>query len=174
MKTLRVWIILSWLALPAVMFGGAFLLQRSLNHAGGPTPFQLSWIRAGHAHGGVLMLMSLLYYTFLDQTSLPGSVKRWASAAISVGVLSQFGGFFLHAIIGRPNQASIGTAVTASGAVLLAGAILVLVYGLITARGEPASGRQSVRPAPSGAGARVSHGSKGRSTKAAGEPQAIR
>lgn len=174
MKTLRIWIILSWVALPAVMFGGAFLLQRSLNHTGGPTPFQLNWIRAGHAHGGVLMLMSLLYYTFLDQTSLPGSVKRAACAALFVGVLSQFGGFFLHAIIGQPNQASIGTAVTASGAVLLAGAIIVLVYGLITARGESTAGRQSVRPALNGANARDGHVSKGQSTTAEGEPQPTR
>ena len=36
-------------------------------------------------------------------------------------------------VMGQPNQGSIGTAVTVSGAILLACAILVLVYGLITA-----------------------------------------
>jgi hypothetical protein len=165
MKTLRVWIILSWVALPAVMFGGAFLLVRFLNQVDGPTPFQLNWIRAGHAHGGVLMLMSLHYYIFLDQTPLSGSVKRAASAALFVGVLAQFGGFFLHAIIGRPNQASIGTAVTGSGAVLLAGAVIVLVYGLIRARGVSAT---------VGTIAADDHGSRGQATTVAGEPQTIR
>src|SRR5215813_1123079 len=89
MKTLRVWIILSWIALPAGMFGGTFLLQRFLNHGAGPTPFQMNWLRAGHAHGNVLVLMSLLYYTFLDQTSLSVSVKRAACVSLLVGILAQ-------------------------------------------------------------------------------------
>src|SRR5262245_40329994 len=132
MKTLRVWIILSWIALPAGMFGGIFLLQRFLNQEDGPTPFQMNWLRAGHAHGNVLALMSLLYYTFLDKTSLSASVKRLSCMALFAGILAQFGGFFLHAIVGRPNQASIGTTVTTFGAALLAGAVVVLIYGLIT------------------------------------------
>jgi len=134
MKTLRVWIILSWIALPAGMLGGTFLLQRFLNHGAGPTPFQLNWLRAGHAHGNVLLLMSLLYYTFMDQTSLSASVKRAACVALFVCVLAQFGGFFLHAIVGQPNQASIGTTVTVVGAALLACAVVILIYGLITTR----------------------------------------
>lgn len=139
MKTLRVWIILSWIALPAGMFGGTFLLQRFLNHGDGPTPFQMNWLRAGHAHGNVLLLMSLLYYTFLDQTSLSASVKRAACVALFAGILAQFGGFFLHAVVGQPNQASIGTASTVFGAVLLAGAVVVLIYGLITTRSTTAA-----------------------------------
>src|SRR5262249_30133181 len=134
MKTLRVWIILSWITLPAGTFGGLLLLQRSPKHGDGPTPFQMNWLRAGHAHGNVLVLMSLLYYTFLDQTSLSVSVKRAACVSLFVGILAQFGGFFLHAIVGQPNQASIGTAVTVFGAALLAGAVVVLIYGLITTR----------------------------------------
>ena len=36
--------------------------------------------------------------------------------------------------VGQPGQPSIGTTVTTIGAVLLALAVLVLVYGLITSR----------------------------------------
>jgi len=145
MKTLRVWIILSWIALPAGMFGGTFLLQRFLNQGAGPTPFQINWLRAGHAHGNVLLLMSLLYYTFLDQTSLSASVKRAACIALFAGSLAQFGGFFLHAIVGRPNQASIGTTFTILGAALLACAVVVLIYGLITTR-SPTTGPEELKP----------------------------
>jgi len=35
-------------------------------------------------------------------------------------------------LVGQPNQASIGNRVTTVGALLLSGAIAVLVYGLIT------------------------------------------
>jgi hypothetical protein len=99
-----------------------------------PDPVPGTFLRAGHAHGGVLLLMSLLYYMFLDQTSLSASLKRAASLVLFAGVLAQAGGFFLHAIVGQPDEASIGTAITLGGAVLLASALVVLVYGLITTR----------------------------------------
>jgi hypothetical protein len=133
MNSLRLWIIISWIALPTVMFGGYSLL-RLLNRGDILTPFQVTWFRAGHAHAGVLLVMSLLYYTFLDQTRLSASIKSVACVGLLVGILAQSGGFFLHMLVGRPNQASIGTTVTTIGAVLLAGAVVVLVYGLVTTR----------------------------------------
>jgi hypothetical protein len=133
MNSLRIWIIISWIALPTVMFGGYSLL-RLLNRGDILTPFQVTWFRAGHAHAGVLLVMSLLYYTFLDQTRLSASIKSVACGGLLVGILAQSGGFFLHMLVGRPNQASIGTTVTTIGAVLLAGAVVVLVYGLVTTR----------------------------------------
>ena len=67
MTSLRLWIVLSWIALPTVMYGG-YSLFRLINQGDRLTPFQTTWFRAGHAHAGVLLLMSLLYYLFLDQT----------------------------------------------------------------------------------------------------------
>jgi hypothetical protein len=133
MNGLRVWIIFAWIALPTVMFGGYSLLQL-INRGNALTPFQVSWFRAGHAHAGVLLLMSLLYYTFMGKTTLPSVVKHAACATLLVGVLAQSGGFFIHMVRGQPNYASIGSTVTVIGAVLLVCAIAVLVYGLISAR----------------------------------------
>jgi drug/metabolite transporter superfamily protein YnfA len=130
MNTVRMWIILSWILLPAVMGGGSLLLRRLT--VGDPTPFQVTWIRAFHAHGGVLIIMSLLYYMFLDRTSLSGSVKRGACLALFLGIAALAGGFFVHALIGQPHHTSIGTALTLSGAASMAAALLVLVYGLLT------------------------------------------
>jgi hypothetical protein len=130
---LRVWIIFAWIALPTVMFGGYSLLQL-INRGNALTPFEVPWFRAGHAHAGVLLVMSLLYYTFMDKTTLSPVVKHAACATLLVGVLAQSGGFFIHMVRGQPNYASIGSTVTVIGAVLLVGAIAVLVYGLITAR----------------------------------------
>jgi len=42
MQTLRVWIILAWIALPTVMYGGYSLL-RLINRGNALTPFQVSW-----------------------------------------------------------------------------------------------------------------------------------
>jgi hypothetical protein len=90
MASLRIWIILSWIALPTVMFGGYSLL-RLLNRGDALTPFQVDCFRAGHAHAGVLLLMALLYYIFLDRTTLPASVKQAACVALFVGILAQHG-----------------------------------------------------------------------------------
>jgi vacuolar-type H+-ATPase subunit I/STV1 len=113
------------------MFGGYSLL-RLLNRGDALTPFQVDCFRAGHAHAGVLLLMSLLYYVFLDRTILPASVKQLACVALFVGILAQSGGFFLHMALGQPKRASVGTTVTIAGAVMLACAAITLVYGLIT------------------------------------------
>lgn len=129
MTTLRGWIVMSWVMLPGVMFGGSLLLRRLT--AGEPDPFQATWIRAFHAHGGVLIMLSILYYLFLDRTALSAWNKHAASLALFVGIGAQTAGFLLHAMTGQPGQGSAGTVVTVSGAVLIAVALIVLVYGLI-------------------------------------------
>jgi Ni,Fe-hydrogenase I cytochrome b subunit len=133
MNGLRVWIILAWIALPTVMYGGYSLLHL-INRGNALTPFQVTWFRAGHAHAGVLLLMSLLYYAFMDKTSLSSAVKHVACATLLAGILAQSGGFFIHMLVGKPDQASIGNTVTLIGALLLTAAIAVLVYGLISTR----------------------------------------
>src|SRR5262245_40975547 len=129
MKNLRLWIIVSWIMLPGAMLGGSLLLRRLT--LGDATPFQATWIRAFHAHGGVLILMSILYYMFLDRTALTAATKHTSSVAMFVGISGLVGGFLVHALVGRPDQSSIGTVMTLSGAVLMGSALIVLIYGLL-------------------------------------------
>jgi Ni,Fe-hydrogenase I cytochrome b subunit len=86
MGGLRVWVVLAWIALPTVMYGGYSLL-RLINRGDPLTPFQVGWFRAGHAHAGVLLLMSLLYYVFLDNTSLNLAVKHAACVVLFLASL---------------------------------------------------------------------------------------
>jgi hypothetical protein len=123
MNGLRGWIVFAWIALPTVMYGGYSLIQL-INRGNILTPVQVTLFRAGHAHAGVLTLMSLLYYSFLDQTALPLPVKHAACAAIVIGILAQSGGFFIHLL---PERGALGTRVTLTGAVVLICAIGVLV-----------------------------------------------
>lgn len=131
MNSLRIFSIISWISLPTVMFGGYALLR--FISRGGLSEFQHTYFRAGHAHAGVLLLMSLLYYLFMEQTSLSQSMKIIGAAILVVGILAQSGGFFLHMLTGQPGQPSVGTIVTSIGALLLAVAVLILVIGLIRA-----------------------------------------
>jgi drug/metabolite transporter superfamily protein YnfA len=140
MNTLRGWMVMSWIMLPGVMLGGSLLLRRLT--VGDPDPFQDTWIRAFHAHGGVLIVMSLLYYMFLDRTTLSTWTKHALSLTLFIGIGAVVSGFLLHAITGQPGGESVGTVVTLSGAVLIAVALIVLVYGLI--RAQRSTGYDSV------------------------------
>ncbi len=126
---LRVFAIIAWIQLPTVMYGGYALL--GIVNRGQPVPpFQLTNFRAGHAHAGVLTLMSLLYNLFLSQTNLSLTAKVIASIVVLAGILLQSSGFFVHMARGEPGQRSIGTTITTAGAVLLVGASLFLAYAL--------------------------------------------
>lgn len=131
MDPIRLFSIISWIALPTVMFGGYSLLRLLASGNTWLTPFREEYFRAGHAHAGVLLVMSLLYYTYLAQTTFPGSLKLVACILLVVGILAQSGGFFLHMIVGKPGRLSTGNLTTILGALLLAFTTLLLAYGLI-------------------------------------------
>lgn len=135
MNELRFFIVLAWISIPTVMFGGYSLL-RLLNTGDQLTSFQVQHFRAGHAHAGVLLIMSLAFYFFLDQTGLPVWLKVAASITFLLGCLAQSGGFFLTMAKGTPKTETNpghfpGARLTTIGALMLTIAIIVLVFGLI-------------------------------------------
>lgn len=132
MHNLRIFSIIAWIAIPTVMYGGYALLGMLTQD--GLSEFQRTFFRAGHAHAGVLLLMSLLYHQYMEQTNLSPSIKVLAAVIVLVGILAQSGGFFLHMAIGQSGAPSLGTTITSVGAALLAASILILVYGLIRTR----------------------------------------
>ena len=83
MSNLRLFSIITWIALPTVMYGGYALL--GLLTRGALTPFQQTFFRAGHAHAGVLLLLSLLYHTYLEQTALRPIIKVGEAVMLLVG-----------------------------------------------------------------------------------------
>ncbi len=133
MDPIRLFSIISWIALPTVMFGGYSLLGLMARGNTWLTPFRATYFRAGHAHAGVLLVLSLVYYTYLAQTTFPESLKLVACVVLMIGILAQSGGFFLHMLTGKPGRFSAGNMVTILGALLLAFAALLLAYGLIVA-----------------------------------------
>jgi hypothetical protein len=86
--------------------------------------------RAGHAHAGVLVLMALLYESFLRRTSYVESTQVAWSLLLITGNLMQSGGFFVHMLTGGPGRPSWGTRLTQGGAIVLTMAIAGLAVGL--------------------------------------------
>ena len=121
-----------WLLLVTAMVGGEALM-RLLVKGGILSPHKETWFRAGHAHAGTLLLMFLLYLDFIERTGFGGTARAVWSVTALVGVLGIPGGLFLHMGSGRPHHASAGIRITSGASVVLAGACIALVYGLVTA-----------------------------------------
>lgn len=123
----------AWVLLPTVMFGGDALMRLMLKGSVLSPHKEASWFRAGHAHGGSLLLLVLIYINFMDETGFEATTQAiWSTVAL-VGALGVSGGFFWHMHNGTPHQVSAGIRCTAAAAAVLAVACLALSYGLAVA-----------------------------------------
>ena len=138
MQPTRVLPAVSVLSLISVEYGGWALLG-FLTGRGQLGQFREQFFRAGHAHAGVLLVLSLAYFLHLDRTRYSERVQWFAGSLLLAGIMAQSGGFFLHMGLGQPNRSSLGTVVTRIGGLLIAVALAVLAVGLLT------SGRRSSR-----------------------------
>jgi hypothetical protein len=89
------------LTVPTVQYGGLTILGMLIQGAAGTgsggaalTATQLAWFRAGHAHAGVWLLLSLIIQILLDSAKLSAAWKWLARIAPPVGTLALSGGFF--------------------------------------------------------------------------------
>lgn len=89
------------LAVPTVQYGGLAILGMLTHGAAGMggaeaglNTEQLALFRAGHAHAGVWLILSLVIQVLLDAARLPSPTKWFARIAAPVGTLALSGGFF--------------------------------------------------------------------------------
>jgi hypothetical protein len=119
-------------SLVTVEYGGWALLT-FISGREGLANWQKGFFRAGHAHAGVLLVLSLVYLLYLPRAEFSDGVEWTAGAVLLAGVLAQSGGFFLHLGVGQDGRPSAGTRLTRTGAVLIAAALVILGVGLIRA-----------------------------------------
>jgi hypothetical protein len=130
MEPTRLFPIIVLLSLVTVEYGGWALLG-FLTGQGTLSAFRQQFFRAGHAHAGVLLVLSLVYFSYLGKAGYSAGVQWLAGSLLLAGVLAQSGGFFVHLAIGREGRSSAGTVLTRSGALLIAAALVMLAIGLI-------------------------------------------
>jgi hypothetical protein len=119
------------LTIVLVEYGGTFMF-RLLRAQTGYTDFQRSSFRAGHAHAGVLVMLSLVALLYADAIEVTG-IGAWAGrSAIPLAAILMPAGFFFSAMgEGRtsPNRLRIlvylGAVSLAIGVVSLGIALLV-------------------------------------------------
>jgi hypothetical protein len=130
MEPTRLLPIIVLFSLVTVEYGGWALLG-FLTGRGGLGVFREQFFRAGHAHAGVLLVLSLVYFLYLERAGFSEGVQWLAGLLLLVGILAQSGGFFVHLGMGQEGRRSAGTVLTRSGALLIAASLVILAVGLI-------------------------------------------
>jgi hypothetical protein len=118
------------LSLVTVEYGGWALLT-FISGREGLADWQKGFFRAGHAHAGVLLVLSLVYLLYLPRADFSDALEWVAGGVLLAGVLAQSGGFFVHLGVGQEGKPSAGTKLTRAGAALIAAALGALAVGLI-------------------------------------------
>jgi hypothetical protein len=120
-----------FLTLLAVEYGGYFMLRVVQGHQPA-TPFQQSFFRAGHAHAGVLVILSIVGLILADAANLSDPLAFFARNGIWIAAILMAAGFFLSATgrdVKQPNRAII---LLYLGIASLSLGVLSLGIGLLT------------------------------------------
>ena len=119
--------------LPTVMSGGATLLMNLIRRMPGYTdnPLRHDLWRAGHAHAGVYLVLSLVMLRYVDEAALSTGWKWVARLGAPVAAILIPAAFFLSVV--RPSSAEPNAMMVLAypGAAALALAVVVLGIGLI-------------------------------------------
>lgn len=121
------------ISMPTIMYGGYFLLtvlsgqQEHLQL----TEFQKSMFRAGHAHAGVLVILSLIAQLFADHATLSNTWRWVVRILFPVSAIVVSFGFFAAAIGSNINQPTPLISILYLGILLLMVAVVTLGIGLI-------------------------------------------
>ena len=124
------------LTMPSIQYGGYFLLQLL---SGGYaelelTEFQRSMFRAGHAHAGVLVILSLLVQWLTDHARLTPVWEWMARMNFPLAAILISGGFFAGAAGKGTVEPTGGIALLYAGVVILAAGFLILGIGLLRSK----------------------------------------
>jgi hypothetical protein len=123
------------ITVPTTEYGGSFLLGMLRRSEAGYVDNALrhDLFRAGHAHAGVMVLLSLICQLLADQAILPGPLIWIARFGAPVAAILMPFGFFLSAASPRVTQPTRMIWLVYAGALTLAAGVLVLGVGPICA-----------------------------------------
>jgi len=121
--------------LPTVMYGGLSLLIFLTRNTSGYTdnPLRHDLWRAGHAHAGVYLVLSLVILRYVDEAVLSPFWKWLARIGAPIAAILIPAAFFLSVASPQAKEPNGFMNLAYLGALFLAGAILSLGVGLIRA-----------------------------------------
>ena len=121
------------ITVPTIQYGGYFLLTSLMdrNSRYMDNALRQNFFRAGHAHAGVIVILSVLCQLLADSAVLPASLVWAIRVALPLSAILISAGFFLSMPSPDASQPNGLVSLIYLGAVLLAVGIVGLGIGLL-------------------------------------------
>ncbi len=121
------------ITVPTIQYGGYFLLTSLMDKSSGymENPLRQNFFRAGHAHAGVIVILSLVCQMLADAAVLPNPLLWAVRIGIPLSAILISSGFFFSVLPPTASQAGGAVALIYAGAVILALAVVTLGIGLL-------------------------------------------
>jgi hypothetical protein len=121
------------ITVPTIQYGGYFLLTSLMNKGSGymDNPFRQNFFRAGHAHAGVIVILSLVCQILADAAVLPTPMLWFVRIGVPLSAILISAGFFFSVLPPTATQASGAVSLIYTGAVILAFSVVTLGIGLL-------------------------------------------
>jgi len=119
--------------LPTVAYGGVTLLTLLIDRESGyaDNPLRQDLWRAGHAHAGVLLILSLVILRYVDEANLSENLKGFVRRGTPTTAILIPAAFFLSVLDPQSTEPNKLIYLAYAGFALLAATLLTLGIGLI-------------------------------------------
>jgi hypothetical protein len=123
------------ITVPSIQYGGLFLLKmlRSREAVYMSNPIRQNLFRAGHAHAGLIVILSLICQILVDAIVLPDPLAWVVRIGVPAAAILIPLGFFLSVASPRAERPNGAIQLVYWGAAVLAIAVLILGIGLVRA-----------------------------------------
>ena len=120
---------------PTIQYGGYFLLTQLITPASGymDNALREDLFRAGHAHAGVIVLLSLICQILADSARLPSRLLWCVRVGVPLSAILISAGFFFSMLPPTAMHPSGAVSLVYAGAIVLAASVLTLAVGLFRA-----------------------------------------
>lgn len=121
------------ITVPTIQYGGYFLLTSLMDKGSGymDNPLRQNFFRAGHAHAGVIVILSLVCQILADSAVLPSPLIWFVRIGVPLSAILISAGFFFSVLPPTASQPSGAVFLIYLGAVILGISVLILAIGLI-------------------------------------------
>ena len=135
-RATRVMTGLTLILVPTIQFGGSFLLSALIDKESGymANPLRQNFFRAGHAHAGVLTILSLVCQILVDAARLSAWLQWLVRVGTPLSGILISAGFFFSVLAPGATEPSRAIGLIYAGAVILAVSVVSLGVGLLRAR----------------------------------------
>jgi hypothetical protein len=121
------------ITVPTIQYGGYFLLTSLMNKSSGymENPLRQNFFRAGHAHAGVIVILSLVCQILADAAVLPTPLLWFVRIGVPLSAILISAGFFFSVLPPTATQASGAVSLIYAGALIVAVGVVTLGIGLL-------------------------------------------